>query len=167
MMKKIILFAITTLFFSCDNEIEDTINDYKNKPKSEELKGFWLLKGIYQPDDSKEYNDPVISNGGIARIGINEIFYLDNEYLRFLNKSDNDPMYYCNAKQKFYWYNEDLYIKSLYEDQFNTDNWQNIAEYQLPYKFGQSKDTLIVQSAGQILYLTKQNNVEYEEYSFD
>lgn len=166
-MKKIILFATAFLLFSCDNEIEDTINDYKNKPKSEELKGFWQLKGIYHPDTSKEYNAPVILNGGVARIGIEEILYLDNDYLRFLNKSPNDPMYYCNIKERFYWYNEDIYIKSLYEDQYNSNNWQNIMEFKLPYKFGQSKDTLIVQSGGQVLYLTKQFNVEYKEYPID
>ena len=52
-----------------------------------------------------------------------------------------------------YWYNNEQFIKSVYESSYNTKNYQNIEEYQIPYKLVQSKDTLVVQSNHKTLYL--------------
>lgn len=152
---------------SCNNEIDDILNDYKTKPKSTELQGFWQLKGVYPPDSLKQDNEIGISQGWVG-IGPDEIFYLDNKYLRFLNKSsDEDSLYHYNKKDRLYWYNNDKFIKSVYEENYNTKNYQYINEYQIPYKFGLSKDTLIVQSNYKTLYLIKRANIKFEEYVFD
>lgn len=167
-MKKI--FFVVTLFaiFSCNNEIDDIVNDYKTKPKSEDLYGFWQLEGVYP---IKNTANPITDIGigqGLVGIGLKEILFLDNQYLRFLNKSsDGDSLYAYNSKNKFYWYNENQLIKSVHESDFNSKNFQNINQYQIPYKFGQSKDTLVVQSNGTLLYLIKKTNVDYTEYVFD
>lgn len=155
------------LFIGCDNEIDDILEDYKTNPKYEDLLGFWQLKGVYPPNSSNQDTDIGISQGWVG-IGLNEILYLDAQYLRFLNKSsENDSLYSYNQKDRMYWYNTDKFIKSVYEESYNTKNFQNIVEYQLPYKFANSKDTLIVQSNSKILYLTKQSNIKFTEYVFD
>lgn len=166
-MKKVLFLATIFAVFSCDNEIDDIINDYKTKPKAKDLKGFWQLEGVYPPDSLKQDNNIGISHG-LVGIGPNEILYLDNEYMRFLNKSsESDTVYYYNKKNRLYWYNTEQFIKSVYESSYNTKNYQNIEEYQIPYKFGKSKDTLIVQSNYKTLYLIKKTNIEYIEYVFD
>lgn len=66
-----------------------------------------------------------------------------------------------------YWYNNEQFIKSVYESSYNTKNYQNIEEYQIPYKLVQSKDTLVVQSNHKTLYLIKRFNIKFTEYVFD
>lgn len=145
---------------SCDSEIDDKINEYRNKPKMEALKGFWQLKGLYKKNATN--SEPVsINNGGITGINEGEILYLDNEYLRFLKKRDNE-MFYSYEKDRFYWFSEDKFIKSMYQRSYEK-NFKNIEEFQLPYRFGESKDTLIVQSNRKVLYLLKKENVSYTE----
>lgn len=166
-MKKLLFLITTVTFFSCDNDLDDVVNDYKNKPKSQELIGFWQLEGVYPAISSNQNNDIGISQGRVG-IGLKEIMYLDTDYLRFLNKSsDSDSLYACNAKDKFHWYNQDLFIKSVHEEGSNTKNYHNISEYQIPYKFGLTKDTLIVQDNGKILYLLKRSDIKFTEYVFD
>lgn len=164
-MKKLILL-LSVLFFcvSCEkDEIDDKINEYKNKPKSEDLKGFWKLKGIY-----KSKSDEVsLNNGTIAGIGLNEILFLDDNYLRFLNLVNNGDTYSYNIKNRFYWYNENNFIKSVYKQEYSNQNAQFLEEFQVPYKFGETKDTLIVQQNGRVMYLLKTTDVEYTEYSFE
>lgn len=170
-MKKILLLTAIFALFSCDSEFDefdDIINKYKTKPKSQELIGFWQLKGVYPP---KTHNNQDIGIGFNDYIGIgyNEILFLDQDYLRFLNKAlnENDSLYSYNSKNKFHWFNEGNFINTLQEFEFNSKDFQNIEEYQFPYKFGQTKDTLIIQNRGHILYLLKKINVEYEEYTID
>jgi len=165
-MKKILLLTTIFALFSCNNEIDDILNDYKTKPKSEDLQGFWQLNGVYPPDSLKRDREIGISHGWVG-IGPDEILYLDNEYLRFLRKSSDDDSYYYNKKDRLYWYNNEQFIKSVYEESYNTKNYQYINEYQIPYKFGQSKDTLIVQSNYKTLYLIKRVNIKFKEYVFD
>ena len=166
-MKKILLLTTIFALFSCDNEIDDILNDYKTKPKSADLQGFWELKGVYPPDSLKHDNEIGISQGWVG-IGPNEILYLDNEYLRFLNKStDEDCLYHYNKKDQLYWYNNEQFIKSVYEESYNNKNFQYINEYQIPYKLVQSKDTLVVQSIHKTLYLIKRFNIKFTEYVFD
>ena len=93
--------------------------------------------------------------------------YLDHEYLRFLNKSDSDSLFNYNQKDRLYWYNTENLIKSVYEESYNNKNFQNITEYQLPYKFGKSKDTLIVYSNYKTQYLIKRSDIKFIEYVFD
>ena len=164
-MKK--LFILTAIFalFSCNDNFDDIVNNYKTKPKSQELVGFWQLQGVYPPGSVNQDNDIGISHG-LVGIGPDEILYLDTEYLRFLNKSSEDDSCYYNKKNRLYWYNTDILIKSVYESSYNTKNYQNIKEYQLPFKFGQLKDTLIVQSNGEILYLIKKADIKFIEYDF-
>lgn len=164
-MKKILLLTTIFSLFSCNNEIDDILNDYKTKPKSEDLQGFWQLNGVYPPDSLKRDREIGISHG-LVGIGPDEILYLDNEYLRFLRKSSDDDSYYYNKKDRLYWYNNEQFIKSVYESSYNNKNYQNIEEYQIPYKFGQSKDTLIVQSNSKLLYLTKKSDIKFIEYDF-
>ena len=164
-MKKILFLTVIFALFSCNNEIDDILNDYKTKPKSEDVQGFWKLNGVYPPDSLKRDKEIGISHGWVG-IGPDEILYLDNEYLRFLRKSSDDDSYYYNKKDRLYWYNNEQFIKSVYESSYNTKNFQNIEEYQIPYKFGQSKDTLIVQSNGKLLYLTKKWDIKFIEYDF-
>lgn len=163
-MKKIILLSTILLCIGCDNdEIEDKISEYKNKPKSEDLKGFWQLKGNYK-SDNKEVS---LNNGTIAGIGLDEILFLDDNYLRFLNRSNPNEKYAVNSKDRFYWYDENNFVKSLYHQNFSYQNTEIIEEFQFPYRFGETKDTLIVQSDGRIIYLLKTEDVDYEEYFFD
>lgn len=164
-MKKILFLTAVFALFSCNNEIDDILNDYKTKPKSEDLQGFWQLNGVYPTDSLKSDKEIGISHG-LVGIGPDEILYLDNEYLRFLRKSSDDDSYYYNKKDRLYWYNNEQFIKSVYESSYNTKNFQNIEEYQIPYKFGQSKDTLIVQSNNKLLYLTKKSDIKFIEYDF-
>src|SRR5690606_2216447 len=167
-MKKVIFLATLLLCIGCDSdEIEDKISNYKNKPKSEDLKGFWQLKGLYKPENNVNSNQVSLNNGTIAGIGLDEILFLDDNYLRFLNRSNPDEKYTVNAKDRFYWYDENNFIKSLYHQNFPYQNTETIDEFQLPYKFGETKDTLIVQSDGRIIYLLKTEDVDYEEYFFD
>lgn len=166
-MKKILLLTAIFALFSCNNEIDDILNDYKTKPKSADLQGFWQLKGVYPSDSLKWDKDIGISHGWVG-IGSDEILYLDNEYLRFLNKSsDADSLYHYDKKDRLYWYNNDKFIKSVYEESYNTKDFQNITEYQIPFKFGGSKDTLVVQSYQKTLYLIKRSNIKFIEYVFD
>lgn len=164
-MKK--LFILTAIFalFSCNDDFDDLVSSYKTRPKSQELVGFWQLQGVYPPSDLNQDNDIGISHG-LVGIGPNEILFFDTEYLRFLNKSSEDNSYYYNKEDRLYWYNTDILIKSVYESSYNTKNYQNIQEYQLPFKFGQLKDTLIVQSNGKILYLIKKADIKFTEYDF-
>lgn len=164
-MRKILFLTAVFALFSCNNEIDDILNDYKTKPKSEDLQGFWQLNGVYPPDSLKRDREIGISHG-LVGIGPDEILYLDNEYLRFLRKTSDDDSYYYNKKDRLYWYNNEQFIKSVYESSYNTKNYQNIEEYQIPYKFGQSKDTLIVQSNSKLLYLTKKSDIKFIEYDF-
>lgn len=164
-MKKLFILIAIFALFSCNNEIDDIVNNYKTKPKSQELVGFWQLEGVYPPDSLKRDKEIGISHGWVG-IGPDEILYVDNEYLIFLNKSSEDDSYYYNKKDKLYWFNTDTFIKSVYESSYNTKNYQNIQEYQLPYKFGQLKDTLIIQSNGKILYLIKKGDIKFVEYDF-
>lgn len=167
-MKKVIFLTIISLCFSCDkDEFEDKINEYNNKPKSEDLKGFWQLKGLYKPENNENSNEVSLRNGTIAGIGSNEILFLDDNYLRFLNKSNPNEKYAVDSKNRFYWCNENNYIKSLYHQSFLYQNTEIIEEFQLPYRFGETNDTLIVQSDGKIMYLLKTEDVDYEEYSVD
>lgn len=165
-MKKILLLTAIFALFSCNNEIDDILNDYKTKPKSADLQGFWQLKGVYPPDSLKHDKEIGISHGWVG-IGSDEILYLDNEYLRFLNKSEDDGSFYYNKEHRMLWYNNEQFIKSVYEESYNTKNFQYITEYQIPYKFGLSKDTLIVQSNHKTLYLIKRSNIKFTEYVFD
>ncbi|MEG0851980.1 MAG: hypothetical protein RSH24_19070 [Flavobacterium sp.] len=166
-MRKILLLTTVFALFSCNNEIDDILNDYKTKPKSADLQGFWQLEGVYPPDSLKRDKEIGISQGWVG-IGPDEILYLDNEYLRFLNKStDEDSLYHYNKKDRLYWYNNDKFIKSVYEESYNTKDFQNITEYQIPFKFGGSKDTLVVQSNHKTLYLIKRSNIKFTEYVFD
>lgn len=164
-MKKILLLTALFSLFSCNNEIDDILNDYKTKPKSADLQGFWQLRGVYPPDSLKRDREIGISQGWVG-IGPDEILYLDNEYLRFLRKSSDDDSYYYNKKDRLYWYNNEQFIKSVYESSYNTKNYQNIEEYQIPYKLVQSKDTLVVQSNSKLLYLTKKSDIKFIEYDF-
>lgn len=66
-----------------------------------------------------------------------------------------------------YWYNNEKFIKSVYEESYNNKNFQYINEYQIPYKLVQSKDTLVVQSNHKTLYLIKRFDIKYREYVFD
>lgn len=169
-MKKIILFVAALLLVSCDkDEVEDKIKEYKNKPKSEDLKGFWQLKGFYKSDKEKPNDEAVINNGNVAGIGLDEILFMDNMYLRFLNKSqENDEVgYYLNKRERLYWYNDDKFIKSLHQDEYGNKYFDYYQEFQLPYRFGETKDTLIIQSNGRVVYLLKTDEVEYIEYSFE
>ena len=167
-MKKLVLLLTILLCVSCDkDEIDDKVNEYKNKPRSEDLKGFWKLKGLYKSKDSQIPSDLSINNGGIAGIGLDEILYLDNNYLRFLNKVNQEDTYSVNSKHRFYWYNENNFIKSVYQEKYSNQNSEILQEFQLPYKFGNSKDTLIVQNNGRIMYLLKTENVDFTEYSFE
>ena len=171
-MRKILFLATIFALFSCDNQFDDfddIINKYKTKPKSQELVGFWQLKGVYPPKTSPNNQDIGIGFNGYLGIGYNEILFLDQDYLRFLNKSsnDNDTLFSHNSKNKFHWFNEGNLINALQQFEFNSKDFQNIQEYQFPYKFGQTKDTLIIQSRGDILYLLKKISVDYEEYTID
>lgn len=159
-MKKYLLFVLTMSLVNCDSEIDDKINDYKNKPKAEDLKGFWQLKGLYKKEATSTVSTS-INNGGVAGIGEGEILYLDHEYLRFLNKR-SDGSFYSLGDRRFYWFSEHNFIKSIYQRD-NEKNFKNIEEFQLPYQFGESKDTLIVQSDKKILYLLKRENIDYTE----
>src|SRR5690606_13731461 len=167
-MRKIMFFAVLLFCVGCDNdETENTISTYKNKPKSADLKGFWQLKGIYKPSNDENPNDISLNNGAIAGIGFDEILFLDDNYLRFLNKVNFSDTYSLNAKNRFYWYDENNFIKSLYHQNFPNQQTEIIEEFQFPFRFGETKDTLIVQNRGRIIYLLKTEDVDYEEYSFE
>ena len=163
-MKKVLLFCVALTLLSCnEDELDDKIDFYKNQNKSTEIQGFWMLKGIYNSEEPNDYigTNIGISNGGIAGIGPEEIMFLDGTYLRFLNKSDEG--FSMSKKNRFYWFNDKSFIKSVYK----YDYGENLSEFQLPYKFGQTNDTLIVQSQGKVLYLLKNEPVEYTEYVFE
>lgn len=167
-MKKLVLLLTILLCVSCDkDEIDDKINEYKNKPKSEDLKGFWKLSGFYKSKNPQSLSDLSISNGGVARIGYNEFLYFDNLYLRFVNKVNHGNTYSANSKHRFYWYNENNFIKSVYKENYSYQNTEILQEFQLPYKFGETKDTLLIQNNGTIMYLLKTENVDFTEYSFE
>lgn len=165
-MKKIILFVpFILMFICCNDDTNDIIQQYQTKRKSQELVGFWKLKGIYPPN--LEHQNTTIEISFNNEIGIveNEILFLDIQYLRFLNKSRNvnDSVYILNSKNKYLWYNEAGFIKSLFQAQ-QADKLITIKEYQFPYKFGQTKDSLIVENNGKVYYLLKQISVDYKEY---
>lgn len=171
MIKNLVIITAIFALLSCDNnndEIYEIVNRYKTKPKSQNLIGFWQLEGVYPPNTSHNNQDIGIGFNGYVGIGYNEILFLDQDYLRFLNKAsnDNDSLYSYNSKNKFHWFNEGNFINSLQQFEFNSKDFQNIQEYQIPYKFGQLKDTLIVQSNGKILYLTKKGDIKFVEYDF-
>ncbi len=165
-MKKVLFLATIAMLCGCNNEIDDILNDYKTKPKLEDLYGFWQLEGVYPPDTLNVDYEVGISQGTVG-IGLKEIMYLDHEYLRFLNKSDGDSLFYYNQKDRLYWYNTEMLIKSVYESTYNTKNHQYIDEYQLPYKFGKSKDTLIAFSNYKTQYLIKRSDIKFKEYVFN
>lgn len=170
-MKKLFLIASFFALFSCDNnsdEFDTILNRYKTHPKSQALIGFWQLKGIYPPNESSDNQNSFIGFNPYLGIKYNEILFLDADYLRFLNQSsDNDEMYIHHSKYKFYWFNTASVIKTLQLSEFNSDNYQQAQEYQFPYKFGDTKDTLIVQSNGGVFYLLKKISVHYEGYAID
>lgn len=164
-MKKITFLLTILSFISCSNEIEDTLSNYKNKPKSPELMGFWQLKGVYPVDTSVDNSDIGISQG-IVGLEANDILYLDAVYLKFLNKSTDDDSYFYNKSEQHYWFNENQFIKSVLESKFNTKYDQIINEYQIPYKLVPTKDTLVVQNQGKKMYLVKTDNVKVIEYPY-
>lgn len=160
-MKRYLLFVLTLALLSCDNEIDDKVNDYRNKPKSESLKGFWQLKGLYNKEATSPEEPIYITNGGLAKIAEGEMLHLDNEYMRFLNK-DDEGTFYSSSDRRFYWFNENNFIRSMYQFDYGK-GINEIAEFQLPYRFGENQDTLIVQSNRKILYLLRTENVNYTE----
>src|SRR5690606_33639577 len=124
MIKKLLILTAVFAFVSCDNDIDDIVQRYQTKPKSQALVGFWQLKGIYPPGLTQPNANIEISFNGYLGIGRDEILFLDNDYLRFLNRSSNngDIIYQFNSKNKFYWYNESTFIKTLYQSEYNSDN---------------------------------------------
>lgn len=140
-------------------------SNIKNIPKSEELKRFWRLEGFYKANSSSNWDNVSLDNGGVEEIGKGGIIYFDNTYLRFLNqRQDNDTLFYTFVRNRFYWFNENNMIKSLYQHDFEKEGIKGIQEFQLPYRFGNTKDTLIVQNNKKILYLIKKEPVLYVEY---
>jgi len=85
-MKKIYLLLVVFSFLGCEKEIDDILNDYKTKPKSSELQGFWQLKGDYPVLFPSIIPTGKISLGLVTIYG-GEILYLDHEYLRLLKKN--------------------------------------------------------------------------------
>ncbi len=162
-MKQIMFLLSVLLLIGCSNEIEDTLNKYKNMPKSSELMGFWQLKGVYPVDEFADNSNIGISQGNVG-LAPNDILYLDTVHLKFLNKSTDDDSYFYNKSDQHYWFNENQFIKSVLESSYNTKNYQNILEYQIPYKLVPTKDTLVVQNQGKVMYLVKTANVKVIEY---
>ncbi|HLV46563.1 MAG TPA: hypothetical protein VKY32_05940 [Flavobacterium sp.] len=159
-MKEIMLCCAALVLLGCnEDELDDKIEFYKQQNKSEEIKGFWILKGTYGTGFLD--TDVEIGDGYFVRIEAGEIMFLDDTYLRFLNKSDNG--FSMSGKNRFYWFNDDHFIKSVHKLDFG----ENIFEFQLPYRFGQTKDTLIVFSQEKRVYLIKTEPVEYTEYVFE
>lgn len=164
-MKKLLVLLCVLIFISCENGINDVINRYQIHPKSQELVGFWQLKGTYPPDKNQNNNETAVFFNGYLGIGYQEILFLEIDYLRFLNiaSTNSDTIYQYNSENKFLWYNKSNFINALHQSQYNSSNYQNIQEYQFPYKFGITKDTLILQSNGRVFYLLKKINVNYKE----
>jgi hypothetical protein len=168
-MKKLLLSSFVFMLLSCEDGIDDAISKYQTSPKSQELVGFWQLKGTYPPIKTWQNHDVAVFFNGYLGIGHQEILFLDNDYLRFLNiaSTNGDTIYQFNGVNKFHWYNQGNFIMALHQSQYNSSNYQNIQEYQFPYKFGTTKDTLILQCNGKILYLLKKIDVKYKEYNIN
>lgn len=162
------LFIITTVLalLSCNDndEMDEILKRYETKHKSQNLIGFWQLEGFYPPDSLKKDTSIKISFDRYTFIEKEEFFYIDSEYLRLLKKSSNvnDSLYNYNSNNTFYWYNEGVFLRTLYYSGNTSSSFQNILEYQFPYKFGETKDTLIIQNNENILYLLKKINVNYK-----
>jgi len=168
-MEKLLLLLVVCMLLSCDDDIDDVITRYQTNSKSQELVGFWQLKGTYPSIKTGQNNEVAVFFNGYLGITHQEILFLDNDYLRFLNiaATNGDTIYQFNTVNKFHWYNQGNLINALHQSQYNSSNYQTIQEHQFPYKFGTTKDTLILQCNGKILYLLKKINVKYKEYTVD
>lgn len=161
-MKKfwLLLFPAFLLVGCNEDEIDDLKQDYLNGHKSEELVGFWEHKGGYK----NSYNfidEMLLVNNETIEVG--EILLLKNDYLYLLKQSSsNESSYYTTKFYQQYWYNTDNFIKTLVSNSSSSGSYSQANEAFLPYKFGETNDTLIVQSDSKVYYLLKTEEVAYE-----
>lgn len=161
-MKKfwLLLLPVFLLVGCNEDEIDNLKQDYINGHKSDELIGFWEHKGGYKVSYNITDEDLLVNNGTIE---VGEILLLDNNYLYLLKKdSSNEPAYYTNKFYQQYWYNTDKFIKTLVSDNSSSGSHSQAHEAFLPYKFGETNDTLIVQSDSKVYYLLKTDEIAYE-----
>lgn len=163
-MKKILCMGLLSVLYACDkDEISDKVNRFNSGNKSEELKGYWKFEGAYKLKEGDNGFNMVFGNRGVEAIGPGEMVYFDADYLRFLNH-DAENTYSTWDRTKHYWYNDGKIIYSL-NIQKPYDGMENIVEFQWPYAFGKTNDTLIVQNSGRLLYLTRHEEVPFKIWS--
>ncbi len=163
-MKKfwLLLFPAFLLIGCNEDEIDDLKQDYLNGHKSEELVGFWNFRGGYKTSSEEDFH---IGTLGMSK---GQILHLSRTELFILSKKNNE--YTTNKYSKLYWYNNDIFIKTLdLGPNYSTDyyNSSHAIESNNPYKFGETNDTLIVQSDSETYYFLKTEEVAYEFITFE
>lgn len=156
-MKKIVCIGLLSVLCACDkDELSDKVNRFNSENKSEEIKGYWKFEGAYK--SSKEDNG---FGNQVETIDRGEIVYFDADYQRFLHRDANTNTYSTSDRTKCHWYNDNKIIYSLYVEK-NYTGVENSLEFQWPYAFGKTNDTLIVQNSGRLLYLTRHEKVPFK-----